>query len=48
MQQWRLHFEFRDYQGRVHRNTIDLPADEAEQWKGWRQRQGAVRLEAAD
>jgi hypothetical protein len=33
MQQWRLHFEFRDYQGRVHRNTIDIPADEAEQWK---------------
>jgi hypothetical protein len=30
---WRLHFEFRDFQGRVHRNTIDMSADEAQQWK---------------
>jgi hypothetical protein len=30
---WRLHYEYRDYQGHPHVKSIDMLADEAEQWK---------------
>ncbi len=33
VQQWRLHFEYRDYQGHRHVKTIGVPEDEARQWK---------------
>jgi hypothetical protein len=32
-QQWRLHYEYQDFQGHRHGNTIDMPEDEAQQWK---------------
>lgn len=32
VRQWRLHYEFSDYQGRRHQNTTDLPEDEAQNW----------------
>jgi Protein of unknown function (DUF3592) len=31
--QWRLAFEYRDYQGQRHEGTADMPVDEAEAWK---------------
>jgi uncharacterized protein DUF3592 len=30
---WRLHYDFRDYQGRAHQKRTYLPADEARLWK---------------
>jgi len=33
VRQWRLHYEFSDYQGRRHQNTTDLSEDEAQAWK---------------
>ena len=33
VRQWRLHYEFSDYQGRRHQNTTDLPEDEAQSWR---------------
>jgi len=33
VQQWRLHYEYRDHQGHRHVKTFDLPEDEAQQWK---------------
>ena len=32
-QQWRLHYEYRDFQGHRHVKTFDLPQDEAQRWK---------------
>ena len=31
--QWRLHYEYQDFQGHRHVNTIDIPEDEAQEWK---------------
>ena len=31
--QWRLKYEYRDYQGRPHRQSMYLDADEAMRWK---------------
>jgi hypothetical protein len=33
VQQWRLHYEYSDFQGIRHPGTIDLPEDEAQGWK---------------
>jgi hypothetical protein len=33
VQQWRLRYEYQDSQGRRHTNTIDMPEDDAQQWK---------------
>ena len=30
---WRLRYEFRDYQGRAHAQTVDVPESDAELWK---------------
>jgi Protein of unknown function (DUF3592) len=33
VRQWRLHYEFSDYQGRRHRKSADVAEDEAQTWK---------------
>jgi hypothetical protein len=33
VQQWRLHYEYRDFQGQRQVGTTDIPEDEAQQWK---------------
>jgi hypothetical protein len=33
VQQWRLHYEYRDFQGQRHMAATDLPEDEAQEWK---------------
>ncbi len=33
VQQWRLHFEYHDFQSHRHVKTTDMPEDEALQWK---------------
>lgn len=33
VRQWRLHYQYRDLRGHAHDKTIDVPEDEAHQWK---------------
>jgi hypothetical protein len=33
VQQWRLHYRYRDLRGGDHDKTVDVPEDEAEHWK---------------
>lgn len=33
VQQWRLHYEYRDFQGHRHAKTMDVPEEEAQRWK---------------
>jgi hypothetical protein len=45
VRQWRLHYEYRDFQGRRHTGTHDLPEDEAAHWRAGDT--GAVRYDPA-
>jgi hypothetical protein len=33
VQQWRLHYEYRDFQGHRYVSTVDMPEHEAQQWR---------------
>jgi hypothetical protein len=33
VQQWRLHYQYRSFEGSLHVRTVDLPEDEAREWK---------------
>jgi hypothetical protein len=43
--QWRLRYEFDDYQGRRHVNAVNIAEDEVEEWKPGDT--GVVRYDAA-